>query len=341
MTALRKYQRLECFGIWRAEAEGQRRDVAVSFGEASLIITAPNSNTPLAHWSLPAVMRQNPGETPAIFAPDGDSAEALELDDPYMIEALETVQRVLARGRRGMGRMRLVVLGVSLLAFLGVGVFWFPDALVRHTATVVPMAKRAEIGQDIVADLQASGLTAPCRAPLGLRALVRLQDRIGAPAGLHVMVMQGAAVPAARLLPGRLIVLGEGMMAAHDTPDVPAGYILAESLRHEAYDPLLPVLHYGGTIATLRLLTTGDLRAADLRGYGAQLFAGPVAELDQTALIARFAQAGVRSTPYAFALDPTGEATLPLIEADPFRSTQPSTPVLGDGDWISLQSICS
>jgi len=341
MTALRKYQRLECFGIWRAEAEDQRRDVAVSFGEASLIISDPRSNIPLAHWSLPAVLRRNPGEAPALYAPDGDSDEVLELDDTDMIEALDTVQRVLARGRRGPGRMRAAVLGGSLLALLAVTVFWLPDALVRHTATVVPLAKRAEIGQTILADLEAAGLATPCRAPLGLRALSRLQERVGAPASMRILVMSGAAVPDARLLPGRIVVLGDGMMTDHDTPEVAAGHILAEALRNTRDDPLLPALRHAGLAATLRLLTTGDMPSADLRGYGAQVLARRPAPLDEAALLARFAEAGIRSTPYAFARDPSGESTLGLIEADPFRTTPPPRPVLGDGDWISLQGICS
>lgn len=341
MTALRKYQRLECFGIWRAEAEGQRRDVAVSFGEASLVITDPRSNTPLAHWSLPAVTRQNPGAAPALYAPDGDSDETLEIDDADMIEALETVQRVLARGRRGLGRMRLAILGASVAALLAIGVFWLPDALVRHTASVVPLAKRAEIGAGIVADLQASGLAAPCRAPLGLRALARLQDRTGTAGNLRVMVMQGAALPAARLLPGRIVILGDAMITAHDTPEVPAGHLLAASQLAETADPLVPVLRFAGTLATLQLLTTGDMDAGDIRGYGARVLAEPPPPLDTAALIARFAAAEIRSTPYAFSLDPTGEGTLSLIEGDPYRSAPPPRPVLGDGDWISLQAICT
>jgi hypothetical protein len=42
---------------------------------------------------------------------------------------------------------------------------------------------------------------------------------------------------------------------------------------------------------------------------------------------------------YARALDPSGEATLGLIEADPFKGRSAAT-ILVDNDWISLQSIC-
>lgn len=46
------------------------------------------------------------------------------------------------------------------------------------------------------------------------------------------------------------------------------------------------------------------------------------------------------STPYARALDPSGETVLALIEADPFAKEAPR-PLMPDGDWISLQAICA
>ena len=49
MTALSKYQRLEASAIWRDSISGQRRDVIVSLGDASLVITDKNER-PLTHW---------------------------------------------------------------------------------------------------------------------------------------------------------------------------------------------------------------------------------------------------------------------------------------------------
>jgi hypothetical protein len=97
MTALTKYQRLECPGLWRASPEDQRREVEVRFGEATLILIDPKSGSALSHWSLPAVERLNPGEDPPLFTPGTDALESLELTDPDMIDALQTVRR---RSRR-------------------------------------------------------------------------------------------------------------------------------------------------------------------------------------------------------------------------------------------------
>ena len=50
--------------------------------------------------------------------------------------------------------------------------------------------------------------------------------------------------------------------------------------------------------------------------------------------------AEVSSAPYAYALDLTGETTLPLIEADPYAGSATGRQVLRDGDWVRLQGIC-
>ena len=69
------------------------------------------------------------------------------------------------------------------------------------------------------------------------------------------------------------------------------------------------------------------------------MLAAPAPALPAPVLIRRFAEAGVPTTPYAYALDVTGETTLPLIEADPVAAGQ-EKPLLSDGDWVALQGIC-
>ena len=50
---------------------------------------------------------------------------------------------------------------------------------------------------------------------------------------------------------------------------------------------------------------------------------------------------GSKYSPEGKGIDPTGAAVLPLIEADPYRDKAPDRPLLGDGDWVALQGICS
>ena len=97
---------------------------------------------------------------------------------------------------------------------------------------------------------------------------------------------------------------------------------------------------YSGISASFRLLTTGSLPESTLQAYAEHLATTPLPQPPMEALISAFARAGLPSTPYARALDQTGENTLPLIEADPFTTTPPANMALSDGDWLRLQAIC-
>jgi len=107
MTALHQYERLESSGLWRGDINSQRRDVTVSFGKATLVISDAAGRA-LTHWSLPAVVRQNAGVRPAVFTPDTGPDETLEIDDDLMIDAIEQVRKTLGADAKG----RVVVLPV-------------------------------------------------------------------------------------------------------------------------------------------------------------------------------------------------------------------------------------
>lgn len=338
MTALTRYQRLECLGLWREDPQAQRRDVVISFGDASLVISDPKSDTALTHWSLPAVQRVNPGALPALYAPAPDATETVEIEDGTMIAALDQVHRALLLRHPRPGRLRLALRVATVTLVAGLAIFWLPQAMVRHTASVVPTAKRAEIGRLVLADLvPATG--APCNQPEGLMALAKLRDRVlGKGSGDLVVVPRG--VDATARLPGQVVLLSEALIVGQDNPEIVAGFILAEQVRTDLADPMVALLRHVGLRATLTLLTTGDLPADALTGYGDVLLAEGRRAVSDAALLARFTARAIPSGPYARAIDPTGQTTAVLVANDPFAQAPSPQPVLPDGDWVSLQGIC-
>ena len=98
MTALTEFARLESGGLWRAAPNDQRREVTVSLGNATLVIS-DSAERPLAHWSLPAIERMNVGERPALFTPASDGTETLEISDDLMIDAMEKIRKTVNRRR--------------------------------------------------------------------------------------------------------------------------------------------------------------------------------------------------------------------------------------------------
>jgi hypothetical protein len=168
MTALQEYKRLETFGIWHASPKDQRRDVIVSLGEATLTISDSKMSA-LSHWSLPAILRLNPGETPACFGPGPDMPEVLELDDAMMVAAIEKVRSAIDRRRQPPARLRHLLSRAAALIVAGALFLWLPGALIRQAVAVVPDAKRIEIGEALLVDIKRVA-GSPCETQLGRRA---------------------------------------------------------------------------------------------------------------------------------------------------------------------------
>ncbi|WP_284162676.1 hypothetical protein [Frigidibacter sp. SD6-1] len=327
MTALSEYQRLECTGLWREHAGAQRREVIVTFGDATLMLKEAASDRALAHWSLPALTRANPGEMPALFRPDPEAEEELEIDDEVMIAAIGKVHRLIEARRPHPGRLRGALVATLLAAFLGAMVFWLPGALIAHTARVLPAPVRAAVGQAILADI--TRLTGPpCAEPEGLSAADLLSDRLLGRSAALVILPEG--LQGTLHLPGGLILAGRPLLDSGDDPALFAGHLLAEELRARQTDALTEALTHAGFRASFHLLTTGDVTAGAFHGYGERLLKASANPVPTDALTAMAARVRLDLAPYSKA---TGA---PLARPDGGEVV----PIISDTDWVGLQGIC-
>ncbi|MCF7701050.1 hypothetical protein [Loktanella sp. M215] len=336
MTALSQYERLESLGLWRATRTDQRREVIVSFGDATLVVS-DSAGRPLSHWSLPAVARLNPQEVPALFAPDADATETLEIDDPTMIAAIDTVRGSLIKAAQPKrGRLRQMLTLALLLAVIGGTSLWGPDALRKQTAASVSDLRRAEIGATVLGHLQAR--TGPvCRGPRGRAALQTLTTRLFGRQAPGQIVVLPAALPGPFTLPGALTVIDRSMLVRYDDPLIAAGDIIAARARGD--DPLDDLLRYAGLPATIQLLTSGRLPETALSGYADFLLASGLRPVSETVLLRAFGAADVSSAPYASLRSARDQNGATLITSDPMRGKMP-VPVLTDAEWIQVQAIC-
>ncbi|MFN4056756.1 MAG: hypothetical protein ACK4HW_01055 [Roseinatronobacter sp.] len=341
MTALKKYAKLEGLGLWAPTRPDQRREVIVSLGDATLVMMDARSQIVLSHWSLAAVERLNPGKMPAVYSPDADHDETLELDDPLLIEALETLRAALDPPPGLLARLRRAALVGAVAVTAGLAVFVVPSALVEHTTSVVPLAKRTELGEAMLADLSQTGVRV-CTGGLGTAALAALYRRVIDGPGRFV-VIEGLDTPNPRVqhMPGRLYVIDARLLDTAEAPEELEAAILLAVARHAAEDPLRPLLRYAGSVATFRLLTSGDLPLTAMRGYALALLRatprGPSAE----GAVAQFQRVGL--SPRAFliastALDPARDALAPSLRALDLPETGG---MISDGQWVSLLNLCA
>lgn len=329
-------------GLWRISAAAQLREVVVALRDATLILSDPRTGMALTHWSLPSIERLNEGEAPALFTAgrleDGSPAEVLELQDPDMVAAIEIVHVAIIRRQPHPGRLRGVVVVGVLTAVACLGVLWLPGAMIRHTASVLPDSTRVQIGKMALQDVvRLTG--SPCDADLGRRALGTLALHLSNEGVGEIAVVRDG-VAETRGLPGGLVLVNRKLVEGVEDPEVLAGYVLAEAVRSEVNDPVVPLLRHAGLLATLKLLTTGVLSPDTVALYAESLLKMPQTAPEADRLLERFGQARLSSTAYARAIDPSGESTLALIDADPFKGTSPAA-ILEDNDWVALQGICA
>lgn len=335
MTALTKYDRLEATGLWRPAPDGQRREVIVSVGNATLMIADMNDQA-IAHWSLAAVARANPGTLPAVFHPDGDDGETLELPEheTEMVEAIEILRSAITKSRPRPGRLRWLGVILSVTAVAALVLFWLPSAMRDNTLRVVPQVKREALGVALIERMQR--VTGPmCNDPAGLRSLRRLGARLETP---KLAVVPGLGRPALHL-PGGVIVLDRSVFEDWEEPDVAAGYILSELALQVERDPLSDMLDVIGAWENFRLLTTGEVSEDALDTYAEYLMTAQKHDPDIVNLLALFEASDVPATPFARARDITGESVLELIEGDPMQG-QETEPLLPDSTWLRLQGLC-
>ena len=339
MTALKQFQRLEAQGVWRETPASPPRDVIVSVGDATLILSDPREDLPLAHWSLPATVRRNPGARPAVYSPRAQGPdETVQIDDALMIEAIDKVQTAIAASRAHPGRLRGVLTVLAAIAVIAGAVWWLPDALIRHAARIAPPAQARAIGEAVLDDMTRA--TGPvCARRSGQQVMDWLTPRLLSDDST-VRILP-APLTGARRLPGDLYALGLDLVQTSTGPEVAAGHLLAARQAQDPGDVLRDALRHAGMGGALRLLTFGALPDGAMDGYGQQLLTEATPRPVDGPLLAAFREAGVPSEPYARSIDPTGASVLPLIEGDPFRQAPPDRPLLTDEQWLALQQICA
>lgn len=339
MTALTKFQRLEAQGSWRATPDAPLREVIVSLGDATLVLSDPRTDRPLSHWSLPAVVQLNPGATPAIYAPGAEGTdETVEIDDPLMNDAITRVQGAVASHRAHSGRLRGVLLVLGILAILGGAAVWLPGALVGHAARIAPPAQARDIGAAILADLERNA-GAVCRRESGQAVLDHLAPQLLDP-GAIIRVVPGP-LGGARRLPGDLYVIGSDLLQTAPGPEAAAAHLVSARLAVEDPDLRAEAMRHAGLGASLRLMTLGHLPRNAMAGYGEAMLRQPAPRPDDADLLAALAERSIPAEPYARSIDPTGQTVMPLIEGDPFRNMPPARPLLTDEQWLALQQICA
>ena len=339
MTALKGYDRLECTGLWRSGPAAQRREVFISFGKSTIVLT-DMQNRALAHWSLAAVDVEKHTDDKATLRPGANSEESLEISDHTMLAALLKVQKVIDRSRPHPGRLRSILSVSSVVVVSLISVLWGPQAVISYASKVLPEVKRIQLGDALA--LRIGQLAGPyCSSPEGSRTAEQLVDRLNTPSRISLSVLPGQrSRPIA--LPGDKVVLFENMVTASDDPAVTAGHILSALATSQQNDLVRLYLEQAGPLISLSLIVSNDLSEAQIDQLAKIALSQPKIPVPRTALLNLFATAKISASPFARELSGALSETAAqyLTAKDPFPSGSPY-PVLADGAWLGLQAICA
>ena len=334
MTALKKYDRLECTGLWRSHLTAQKREVVLSFGKATLVLT-DTQNRALSHWSLAAVEVQKGKMGQATLRPGLDAEESIEITDKVMLEALLKVKKEISQTRPHPGKLRLII-GIVILATISLGTIFFgPQAFVSYASKVLPDAKLLQLTEALGERI--GQLAGPyCKNPEGNIAAQKLTKRLKSKNLRQISVLPGRRDKAI-VIPGGMVILFENMINTTNNPEVTAGYILSALADYEYEEPVQLHLSKVGFPVSLGLIMSNQLSKPQIDKLAKNALALLPNPASNKTLLDSFRTAKVSSTPFARMLN--NEASVYLISNDPFPKKSPNL-ILPDGAWLGIQSIC-
>lgn len=336
MTALDKYQRLEATGLWRQSPDDPGREVIMQFGKATLVLNA-SDDSPLAHWSIPAIeIVADDGET-TVYALDSDGYETLTTSDRDMRAALSAILAgKTAATDPGPTRGGRILKALTVLVAIAALITLIPTFLSSYSHRLIAPERAGLLSAEMMPMIEAR--TGPrCTFGPGIRALDSIVARLDPATAMRLDVLDLGDLNLISL-PGNHVLLNRRIVETAQSADEIAGWAALGLAGSEKSPALRGLFDGGGVWDGMRFWATGHLAdSAKTRAVNRVLIASGsgVAGLDEKAAdILSAAELPVR--PLAKSLFRNGiTTTIGSSEAD-------GRPMdLADGDWVALQEICN
>lgn len=251
MTAIDRYTRLEAVGVWRETPEHAPREVVVSFGNATLLLSDFNE-TPLAHWAMAATQRASFNGKNAIYTPDTEAFETLAISDIEMIDAIAQVSRITTQPRASKALGGLVFFVLVLVLMWG-GVKYIPPFVHRQAIAITTEDLARKFGIEMLAALD---ITA-CAFGGANTARDTLIARSFPARDIRLIIVRDQNAPF--VLPGGLLVVNVTQIQAMQTPEQLV-VLLTEMVNSNTNRTLTTQLLSGSNFSDLlTYITTGNM----------------------------------------------------------------------------------
>lgn len=205
MTALDKYIRLETIGRWRENPESGTKEVIVSFGNSTLVLSDLEDN-PITHWALAATRLYSDEGARIIYTPDTEAYETLVIEDREMVEAIEQVSRATALAPKKQFNWTYLIILIVVL-FLSLVAYFLPTMLRNQAVNMTSIDSARQISMIMVdkLDLQV------CHDPRADNVMNSLAPSLSRDTR---MVITSSDINAA-VLPGNVILMSDKVLQSY------------------------------------------------------------------------------------------------------------------------------
>lgn len=211
MTAIEKYTRLEALGQWKESPDQPAHEVVVSFENETLVLSNVDEK-PLCHWAMAATFRISLDGSKAVYTPDTEGFETLEIDDAQMVEAIAQVSSatVIAAPRTPWLRWTLLFFIVTAIAAVS---FAAPTIMRDQAARMTGPESARKLGSDMILTLGVQ----ICREPRADAARELFLSRIF-PDGRSLLIV-AKNQPQTGVFPGGIILIGGQTLQQLQSPE--------------------------------------------------------------------------------------------------------------------------
>ena len=219
MTAIEKYTRLEALGQWKESPDQPAREVVVSFENETLVLSNLDEK-PLCHWAMAATFRISLDGSKAIYTPDTEGFETLEIDDAQMVEAIAQVSSAAVTTTPRTPWLRWIFL-LFLVTTIAAISFAAPAIMRGQAVRMTGPESARKLGSDMISTLGVQ----ICREPRADAARELFLSRVF-PDGRSLLIV-AKNQPQSGVFPGRIILIGGQTLQQLQSPEDLADLVTA------------------------------------------------------------------------------------------------------------------
>ena len=327
MTALSRYEKLECTAQYFASRDAISQDVVLALGNTTLILSKMDG-VPLAHWDLSSLVTVEDTETGSWICPDYLADEFIFVPDADMVQALSTLQAADGNGPPTPLWRRRLKFVLTTTAIVAVGAVVFLGVKDR-AADFLPSKTLAKM-QSAWVDQNKAEL---CNTPEAQTGLDIAQASLGVP----VYVRPNAAKRVTGLPNGGLAISNDLLKQA-DNAAALVGFLALIQTQEQQTHAVTTAINQLPITELATLFITKDIGADHIKNIAMPSLR--IGSLSPSDALVSLENKRLSAKPVGAFLTTLGNDQLGQAITTAAPQNETSADLMADGAWLAFQNIC-